>query len=192
MATRTKKTKSTPTKAILEELNRLHKLEGIHQLIVDGKTHYKIIGSPIFPRTFRAPRKETTIRPDHNKKNWYRIAVDMYGGQIGAMNTIKRQLDAMGDDLDPDVRKRAENLSASLAKPFFIQKNEKVNRERVGGRRGWVITPTGIIENYSCTGLAADLFAHALDRASDANARALFVTEEEIKILKQKYIIKII
>lgn len=173
--------------AITEELRKLAALpHGTISRVNLGGTSYTIHGGDGKAK-FNPPKKETPNR----SMNAHDQAIDLYKTEHIALAAIRRQIDQLGDDIDPNVKKRAEKLAQTLEQGHMVWTRNQTSRRWDSKAKHWIEEDT--VVNY-VKGDTAERMARHLGRSVQGRAwePELTLTDEELTKLQKTFIIHII
>ena len=109
--------------AITTELRKLAALpRGTISRVNLGGATYTILGGT--KAKFNPPKKETPNRI----MNAHDQAIDLYKTEHIAIAAIRRQIDRLGNDIDPNVKKRAEKLAQTLEQGHMVWTRNQTSR----------------------------------------------------------------
>jgi len=174
---------------IQKKLQELSALPYATETKLDGTT-YRLEGN--------APgAKFTPIRPKHpvDIQNPHAQAIELYGTEKNAAETIRRHIDTLGADLHPETLKRAESLCKKLERGHILETQYEMKHETVcrRGRYIRVQQATGVILGYRASMPFSEIAAAELGMTTHGWGynQWLTLTLDEIAKLEEKYIITI-
>ena len=92
--------------------------------VLGGTTYTIYAGQTAQTMKFRPFKPETPLRLEHDIARDKRIALALYGGtERKALDTLRAQVEKLGDDMDPAARKRAMLLIAEFERGHIIHKD---------------------------------------------------------------------
>lgn len=172
--------------AITTELRKLAALpRGTISRVNLGGATYTIRGGT--KAKFNPVRPETPIRA----MNAHDQAIDLYKTEHIALAAIRRQIDQLGEDIDPNVKKRAEKLAQTIAEGHLVWTRSQTSRRWDCKAKHWIEENT--MTNY-VKGSTAERMARYLGRSLQGRAwePELTLTDEELTELQKTFIIHII
>lgn len=173
--------------AITTELRKLAALpRGTISRVNLGGATYTILGGATKAK-FNPPKKETPNRI----MNAHDQAIALYKTEHIALAAIRRQIDQLGKDIDPNVKKRAEKLAQTIAEGHLIWTRSQTSRRWDCKAKHWIEENT--VSNY-VKGNTAERMARYLGRSLQGRAwePELTLTDEELTELQKTFIIHII
>lgn len=167
--------------AISEELRKLAQSEGGTAVL--GGTTYRILGNnPDLKFRVRAPDK---LKP-YPTMTPHQQALHLWKTEHCAVIALERQINTLGDDLCPEIRKRAEKLLAKIANGHVV--HTRTQSSHVWENREWVRKET---TTEYVTGDSARLLSRYLGREMTGKLwePELVLTPEDIAKLSETFII---
>ena len=176
--------KTTP---ITNELRKLaaHPHSTCHTAKIGGTTYRILAGREASKCKFNEPtRRRPTIIPTMNP---HQQALALWKTEHRALAALRRQIDALGEDMDPKVKARAEKLAETLAEGHKIVTDNYILRTRKDGN--WV--EENAVSRY-LQGPSAELIARHLGREVSGKAwqPKLTLTNEDIVALSETFILR--
>jgi hypothetical protein len=170
--------------AITDQLRKLARdtSQKIHRVTLGG-TNYTIIAGA---ESKFNPVKRTTHKPIVACPREQTLR--LWKTEHNALEALRRQVATLGDDLCPDVRKRAEKLISALECGHYIHRRPYVSRYYHPDKRQWVEENKTELRAIN---ESARLFARHLGREAkwSSGAYGLVLAEEEIAELSKTFII---
>jgi hypothetical protein len=176
--------KTTP---ITNELRKLaaHHHNTCHNVKLQGTSYRIHAGQSAAKCKFNEPtRYRPTIIPTMNP---HQQALALWKTEHRALAALQRQIDTLGDDIDPKVKKRAENLAGTLEKGHVIWTRNRTLRTFKDGN--WI--EENVVTRY-LEGTSAELIARHLGREVSGKAwkPELTLTNEDIITLSETFILR--
>jgi len=176
--------KTTP---ITNELRKLaaHPHSTCHTAKIGGTTYRILAGREASKCKFNEPtRRRPTIIPTMNP---HQQALALWKTEHRALAALRRQIDALGEDMDPKVKARAEKLAETLAEGHVIWTRNRTLHTRKDGN--WI--EENVVTRY-LEGTSAELIARHLGREVSGKAwePELTLTNEDIITLSETFILR--
>jgi hypothetical protein len=119
--------------------------------------------------------------------NPHQQALTLWKTEHRALAVLQRQIDTLGDDIDPKVKARAEKLVETLERGHILWTRNRTLRTRKDGN--WI--EENVVTHY-LEGTSAELIARHLGRevSGKAGKPELILTNEEIIPVSETFILR--
>jgi hypothetical protein len=189
------------SKTITTQLHALMALPETSTHHVAGKTYrvrgkdyrtsgtvYTILGNTPFRKITPVKAYDNTPPP----RSPYSQALELYGTEHKAAETIARHLETLGDSLDDGTRKRAEKFLATLQRGHTIMTQRAYTTEF--RRKKLVRIYTDEVTGYEASMPFAETAAAELGKLTRwyGHSQTLFMTAEDLAKLTEKFILTIL